>query len=140
MDSFLDVLFSTEVLIGLSVFSVITFLGSLIVIPIILVKLPPHYFDDRYPRKWWEHHHPLLRSLWLTVKNAGGFVLIMAGIVMLFLPGQGILTILVGVSLMDIPGKRYLERRLISRPMVLRTINKLRENFNKPPLAVSPDL
>jgi hypothetical protein len=66
-----------------------------------------------------------------------GCVLLLAGIAMLVLPGQGILTMLIGVSLMDIPGKRKLERRLIGRPAVLRTINKIRAKFGREPLVVN---
>jgi hypothetical protein len=55
---------------------------------------------------------------------------------MLVLPGQGVLTILLGIALLDLPGKRHLERRLIALPTVLRTINKLREKFGRPPLTV----
>jgi hypothetical protein len=46
-------------------------------------------------------------------------------------PGQGILTILLGIMLLDFPGKRDLEHRLVSQPRVLNTINKLRHKFSK---------
>ena len=55
---------------------------------------------------------------------------------MLFLPGQGLLTILIGVSLMDFPGKRTIERKLISRPVVLQAINRIRQRFDRPPLLI----
>jgi hypothetical protein len=49
-------------------------------------------------------------------------------------PGQGILTILLGLIMMDIPGKRPFETGLVKRPKVLQSINRLRERFGKPPL------
>jgi hypothetical protein len=73
-----------DVLIGLTVASVIGFIGSLIAIPLILVRLPPDYFDTRTPRHWMKDHHPLLRLLGLVVKNVVGVVLLLAGFAMLF--------------------------------------------------------
>ncbi|HYG08570.1 MAG TPA: hypothetical protein VD835_01220, partial [Pyrinomonadaceae bacterium] len=49
-------------------------------------------------------------------------------------PGQGVLTILMGVMLLDFPGKRRLELKLVSRPNVLRAINRIRQRFDRPPL------
>jgi hypothetical protein len=69
-----------------------------------------------------------------------GFVLLAAGIAMLVLPGQGILTMLIGISLVDFPGKRQLERKLIGQPAVLNAINKMRQRFGQPPLTVAHDL
>jgi len=133
----IELLFSKEVLLALFVFSVVGFVGSLIAIPFILIRLPPHYFDERYPRTWMEDHHPILRLIGHVIKNAVGVVLLLAGVAMLFLPGQGILTMLIGVSLLDFPGKRHLEAKLISQPTVLKTINGLRERFGQPPLTVA---
>ena len=135
----MEVLFSTDVLLWLFVLSIAGFVASLIAIPFILVKLPADYFDERRPRKWMENHHPILRLTGRLIKNAMGVVLLLAGIAMLFLPGQGVLTILIGISMVDFPGKRALERRLISQPAVLQTINKLRAKFRHPPLIMGPD-
>lgn len=135
----IETLLSKQVLLALFVLSVGGFVGTLVAIPVILVRLPPHYFDERYPRTWMENHHPVLRLIGLAVKNVVGFVFLLAGIAMLFLPGQGVLTILIGLSLMDFPGKRYLERKLVGQPTVLKAINTLREKFGKPPLVVTPD-
>lgn len=136
----MEALLSAQVLSALVIFSVVGFIGSLIAIPFILVRLPPHYFDERHPRKWMEGHHPALRMMGHICKNAIGIVLLIAGIAMLVLPGQGILTMLIGISLVDFPGKRQLERKLIGQPTVLHTINKVREKFGQPPLTVAHDL
>jgi hypothetical protein len=133
----MEALLSKDILSGLVVLSIVGFLGSLVAIPLILVRLPPHYFDERHPRKWMENHHPVLRLIGHVVKNVVGFVLLAAGIAMLVLPGQGILTMLIGISLVDFPGKRQLERKLIGQPAVLNTINKVREKFGRPPLTVA---
>jgi len=96
-----EALLTRNVLIALTVTSVGFFVGTLIVIPFILVRLPPHYFDERHPRVWMPDHPPGLRLLGFIVKNAVGAVFLAVGIVLLFLPGQGVLTILLGVSLLE---------------------------------------
>jgi len=131
--------FSHEVLWSLFVLSIVGFIGSLIVIPFILVRLPPQYFDVRYPRTRMKEHHPVLRWVGLILKNVVGVVFFLAGVAMLFLPGQGLLTMLIGLSLVDFPGKRRLESKLIGQATVLRTINALRHKFGQPPLTVAGD-
>ena len=128
-----------DVLIGLTAASVIGFIGSLIAIPMILVRLPADYFDTRTPRHWMKDHHPMLRLLGLVVKNVVGVVLLLAGFAMLFLPGQGLLTMLIGISLMDFPRKRALEAKMVGQPTLLGVINSMRHKFDKPPLTLAPD-
>ena len=62
--------------------------------------------------------------------------LILLGIAMSLpgIPGQGFLTIIIGITLLDIPGKKRLERRLIARPRMLRLINGMRARFKRPPM------
>lgn len=129
-----EALLTRDVLIALTVTSVVFFVGTLIAIPFILVRLPPDYFDERHPRQWMANYHPVLRLVGRIAKNAVGAVLLAVGIVLLFLPGQGILTILIAVSLLDFPGKRYIERRIVGQETVLRAVNALREKYGKPPL------
>lgn len=64
----MEALLSKDVLLGLFVLSIVGFIGSLIAIPFILVRLPPHYFDERHPRTWMENHHPVLRLTGLILK------------------------------------------------------------------------
>lgn len=131
---------STETLIWLTGLSMVFFVGTLIAIPFILVRLPADYFDIRVPRPWMEDHHPILRLLGHIVKNVVGTIFVFAGFLMLFLPGQGVLTMLIGISMLDFPGKRKIEATLIGQPTVLSVINGMRQKFNKPPLRLAPDL
>lgn len=130
---------STETLIWLTALSMVFFVGTLIAIPFILVRLPADYFDVRVPRPWMEDHHPVLRLVGHIVKNAVGAIFLFAGFLMLFLPGQGVLTMLIGISMLDFPGKRKVEAKLIGQPTVLSVINAMRQKFNKPPLLLAPD-
>ena len=131
---------STEMLIWLTALSMGFFVGTLIAIPFILVRLPADYFDIRVPRTWMEDHHPVLRLFGHIVKNVVGAIFLFAGFLMLFLPGQGVLTMLIGISMLDFPGKRKIEATLIGQPTVLSVINGMRQKFNKPPLRLAPDL
>ncbi|MDQ1291139.1 MAG: hypothetical protein QG615_941 [Nitrospirota bacterium] len=128
-----------HVLIWLTVGSLVGFIGTLIAIPFIMVRLPADYFDIRTPRHWMKDHHPVLRWVGLIVKNAVGAVFLLAGFAMLFLPGQGILTMLIGISLLDFPGKRKLEAKIVGQPTVLHALNAIRTKFAKPPLTLAPD-
>lgn len=130
---------STDTLIWLTVLSMVFFLGTLIAIPFILVRLPADYFDVRVPRPWMKDHHPVLRLVGHIVKNAVGVIFLFAGFLMLFLPGQGVLTMLIGISMLDFPGKRKVEAKLIGQPTVLSVVNSMRQKFNKPPLLLAPD-
>jgi len=129
---------STETLVTLTALSIAFFVGSLIAIPFILVRLPTDFFDTRVPRRWMENHHPVLRLLGHIVKNVVGAIFLFAGFLMLFLPGQGILTMLIGVTMLDFPGKRKLEAKMIGQPAVLNAINTMRQKFGKPPLTIAP--
>ncbi len=53
---------------------------------------------------------------------------------MLVLPGQGILTLLLGIALTDVPGKWKLMRILARRPNVMKALNWMRERAGQPPL------
>jgi hypothetical protein len=124
-----------QVLLGLG-FSVATFVGSIAVVTIVLVKLPENYFHSSHERQFMAGRHPFLRLFGMLLKNLLGLVLVGFGIVMSLpgVPGQGVLTILLGVMLLDFPGKRELEAKLVSRPSVYRAVSRLRARFGKPPL------
>ena len=123
----------TEVWVGLIVFSVIAFIGTLIAIPAILIRLPPDYFQNHHHKPWFANHHPVIRTVGLLAKNVIGLIFLLAGIVMLVLPGQGLLTMLLGILFLDFPGKHRLEQKLIRHPKILKAINALREKTGKSP-------
>ncbi|HZG51273.1 MAG TPA: hypothetical protein VEZ40_03975 [Pyrinomonadaceae bacterium] len=124
--------------IWIVLFSVVTFLVSIAATIVVLVKLPDTYFKAEHGREFWVERHPALRWGGLVLKNLLGAFLVLFGVVMSLpgVPGQGVLTILMGVMLLDFPGKRRLELKLVSRPKVLRAINRIRGRFNRPPLVL----
>ena len=124
-----------SVLLGIVLF-LLTFSLSLGIVSYILVGIPADYFKPDNPRKILPNHHRAIRSLVIVLRNILGAFLVALGIVLSLpgVPGQGILTILMGIMLLDFPGKRGLEYRLVSRPKVRDAINKLRRKFGKPEL------
>lgn len=123
----------------LAVVSVVTFVGSLLAVPWLIVRIPADYFSRAEPHVLpWVNRHPVVHIVAHVAKNVVGALLILAGIAMLVLPGQGVLTIVIGILLLDFPGKRALERRLVSQPTILRAINWMRERGGRPPLRIDP--
>lgn len=123
-----------EVLVQLvALFSAVAFVGTLVAVPILLVRMPTDYFARGGPRPGrFGCRHPQLRLVLRVLKNAAGVVLVVVGVAMLVLPGQGILTILVGITLLDFPGKRTLALKIVQRRGVVRAINWIRAKANRP--------
>lgn len=120
---------------------IVSSLVSLLLVVIVIVQMPANYFLDSPDRQLWVDRHRILRIALRVAKNLLGIVLILAGVMLSVpgIPGQGILTILIGVMLLDMPGKRRWERRIAKRPRILRTINRLRATFHKKPLRFPED-
>ena len=137
----LDWTSSHEVALGwLSAISALMFVGSLIAVPWLVIRIPADYFvHPRHLVDRWRPRHPILRMAFLAAKNLGGMVLVLAGVAMLVLPGQGILTIVVGLMLLDFPGKFALERRMIRQRPVIRAINWVRVKAHRSPLELPED-
>ena len=110
---------------------------ALIAAPLLVIRIPADYFahphraDAVYPR-----HHSWFRWIWLIAKNMLGVAFLFFGALMLVLPGQGILTILIGMTLLDFPGKFRLQRWVVSRKGVLDSINWVRNRRGKKPLTL----
>lgn len=108
-------------------------LGSLWLARTVILRLPPDYFVGEPSRS------SSGRLAWVG-RNVAGFLLIVLGLVLSIpgVPGQGLLTMAVGLVILDVPGKHSLERRFIGHPRVLSAINKIRERAGVPPFA-APD-
>lgn len=117
----------------LGIVSALTFVGSLLALPVLVARMPADYFIGDAPHPFAEGH-PALRLALLVLKNLFGFLLVLAGIAMLVLPGQGLLTILIGLVVMDFPGKRGLELNLARRATIRRAVGWLRRRAGRPPL------
>ncbi|HEX2640283.1 MAG TPA: hypothetical protein VHL50_06915 [Pyrinomonadaceae bacterium] len=124
-----------QLLIGVLLF-LVSLAVSFAAIAIVMVKVPPTYFSVHHRREFLPDRVWYVRYSAVIVKNILGVFLVLLGIVLSLpgVPGQGILTILLGLIMLDIPGKRPLEAKIIQRPAVLAAVNKLRSRYGKPPL------
>ncbi len=91
-----------------------------------------HFQNSRKPHMFADWPRPLYWSS-LVLKNLLGLVLLLAGIVMLLLPGQGLLTILLAVYLLDFPYKHRIEASILSKSQVRQSLNWLRAKMGKRP-------
>lgn len=118
--------------------SVALFIAGLLGLCLLAIYLPPNYFLPKTsPPK---PRHPLIRLLLRIIKNTAGAILLALGFILALplIPGPGFMFLLLGLSLLDLPGKRKLERYLLSRPMILHPLNSLRHKFHRPPLNLPP--
>lgn len=125
---------------ALGLFSLFTLLLSLLALPWLLAAIPYDYFSDpEQPTYKHTQRHPLLATLVLVIRNSLGVLLLLAGIAMLVLPGQGLLTIFASLIISDFPGKYRLEYYFVTRPGALNTINWFRQKAKAEPLRIPED-
>ena len=130
-----EILSGGPLLFWITGISLLMFISTLLLIPVLVIRIPEDYFqkegccNGNFRRK-----RPFFYWSVLLLKNLMGGLFILGGIVMLFLPGQGILSIFIGLSFSNFPGKRRLERKLVSPQKVQHVINRLRIRAGKPPL------
>ncbi|MDY0389920.1 PGPGW domain-containing protein [Desulfobulbus oligotrophicus] len=116
----------------LGLLSLLAFIGSLVGVPWLIGRMQSDYFlTHRYRVNVRHRRHPVLTLLITCIRNSIGFCVLLAGIAMLFLPGQGVLTILIAICLMDFPGKRRLLDRLASSPQIINALNWIRRKQGK---------
>lgn len=119
----------------------ITLVGSLAFAAYVLVHLPADYFTPEAKSRRVPQGNPLIRWPLLVLKNLFGLMLVLLGIVLSLpgVPGQGILTILIGVMFLDVPIFRRFEQWIISRKTVLNSVNRLRARYGRDPLRFEPE-
>ena len=124
-----------QILLGAGLFLVSLAL-SFGAIVLVMVNIPANYFSPHYEQDFLPNTHWTVRWGAVILKNVLGVGLILLGILLSLpgVPGQGLITILLGLIMLDIPGKRPLEAKIIQRPVISASINKLRARFKKPPL------
>lgn len=115
--------------------SLATFVVSLATLPWLVGRIPADYFayHKRHGSRL-RQRPPAMRLALLIGKNLLGAILLAGGLLMLFVPGQGLLTMAMGLLLLDYPGKFALERRLARQRSVRSSLNWLRARAGAPPL------
>ena len=125
----------TDILFFLGITSFAVLIISALSIGYFIKQIPYDYFlNDKRSISEYKNKNPIFWIITLALKNIVGYCLIIGGILMLVLPGQGLLTIFVGLMLSDYPGKFKLERRIIKTRLILKTINWYRGKSNIPPI------
>lgn len=120
-------------------FALVLTLASLIAVPLLVALMPADAFAEQdAPGSRFARSHPLVRLALRVLRNLLGGILVLLGLAMLVLPGQGLLTILAGLLLLDYRGKRRLELALVRRPRIFRALNWIRRCLRRPPLLPPP--
>ena len=130
---------NSDLLFLLGSLSILILITSVFMMVLIISFLPEDYFKSENRNlisNVQNSRYPLLKFLVLITKNFFGILLLLSGILMLVLPGQGILTIITGLVFMDYPGKYKFERKLLRQKGVINSINWIRSRLRKPPLKV----
>jgi len=138
LSDFLSGLTWQKILVGALIF-LASFFVNLGIVSLILVKLPADHFSKNRKTKFWAGPRPAIHAAKVIGKNIAGILLVALGIVLSLpgVPGQGLLTVLLGIMLLDFPGRHRLEQKLLSKPSIVNTINRLRGRFDKPPLQLN---
>ncbi len=130
---------NSNLLFFLGSLSIFILMISVFMMILIISFLPENYFKSENRNlisSIQNSNYPILKLLVLIIKNFFGVLLLMSGILMLVLPGQGILTIITGLVFIDYPGKYKFERKLLRQKGVINSINWIRSRLSKPPLEV----
>lgn len=122
---------------NLGSFSLALLVVTIVALPLIIMSLPEDYFlsKRRQPARKLRKY-PIAWAALSVLRNALGILLILAGVAMLVLPGQGMICILIGLAISNFPGKFALERRIVGQAAVGSTLNKIRKLTGKPPLRI----
>jgi hypothetical protein len=123
----------SEAAAGAAVF-VISFFGSIALTGAVLVRLPPDFLTNDAPRA--SLHRSFRAYALRLLRHTLGVLLILIGIILSLpgVPGQGILTILAGLIVAELPVTNRLLQRILRSPRVLSAVNKLRARYKHPPL------
>ena len=125
-----------EYIVGFALLWIATFAASIVAITVLLVNLPSTYFLNSHQRQLWIDRHRVIRWTGIILKNLVGLFLVLLGGVLSVpgIPGQGLLTAVIGLVLLDFPGNRRLEQKILSRPRLYSGVNRLRARFGRDPL------
>ena len=116
-------------LVGLSILMLIV---SIIGVGWFISQIPEDYFiHEKRQSDNWKKYSPEARIVIIVAKNILGVTMLISGLLLLILPGQGVLTMIIGLLLIDYPGKFKLEQKIIAIPSIFKTLNWFRAKSNK---------
>jgi hypothetical protein len=118
--------------------SLVAAVATILAVPWVVTRLPCDYFVRPERVAWRASGEPVMALVAGVLKNILGLLLVTLGLILLVTPGQGLLTLFIGLMLMNFPGKYRLERWLVGRPGVLNSLNWLRRRRGHPPFEALP--
>lgn len=112
-----------SVWVGLSVLSLLLSAAGVLAIPWLVCRMPSDWFA-RAPRTFRDRMRDAPAST--TLRNAAGLLLVLLGVALLFLPGQGVLTIVLGLVLTDLPIRDHGLRWVATHPTLSQQLQRWR--------------
>lgn len=124
----------SSIISWLAAISLLTFALSLLLLPLLIKRIPSDYFMNLNSTNGRKFRPTPFQISVLFIRNTAGVVLLLAGIAMLFLPGQGLLTIFLALLLLTFPGKKRLTSFCIKHEKVRKPINWMRKKVHAEPI------
>lgn len=118
----------------LALLSIFTFILSLILLPYIVRRIPSDYFLTLSEKKPKLKGYDFKSIMIILFRNIFGTLLLLSGFAMLFLPGQGLITIFISLLFLDFPRKKRFITYLTSKRSVQRAVNWIRKKAKKKPI------
>ena len=105
--------------------SVFLFFLSLFLLRYVILRLPEDYFITASSISK-SHSKSPQKIIVRVAKNTVGFLLTICGIILLFTPGQGMITILIGLCLIDLAIVNQFKKKIINNSKVQKALNWIR--------------
>ena len=121
-----------SVLVWAGFFSLIILFLSAVSVPFIINMLSEDYFVREKRRS--SLKTPLqyfLFTVTMIIKNLTGILLFLSGFLMLFVPGQGLLTIFISLMFIDFPGKWELQKNAVRNHKIHSVLNWIRRRGHR---------
>lgn len=119
-----------QIALAFTLVSVVSLLVGLVMLPVAVVRIDADHFVREPGEERWRSRSTRERA-WAIVRTVVGGILVLAGVVLLLIPGQGVLTIVAGLLVAEYPGKYRVERAIVRRPAVLLALNRIRCRFGR---------
>jgi hypothetical protein len=125
---------SKDTMLWVSTVSGVLLLAMAIIIPWLIVRMPDDYFSKPQRYNWLGRKPAPVRIPLRILKNVLAAALVILGVVMFLTPASGLFPILLGVALADVPGKSKLQRWILGRKTIRKSMNWLRRKFHRKPV------
>ena len=121
-----------SVLVFAGFFSFFMVVAAAVSVPFIINLLSDDYFikEKRRSNLFSVFDYTIFTVL-LLLRNITGILLFLSGFLMLFVPGQGLLTIFISFMFIDFPGKWKLQKRIVKNRKINSVLNWIRRKGGK---------